>query len=501
MIAEKEVQFMSVQVPRRPWSRRPIVATFAVIACLAVGAGWWATSAAADGVQPTRAETSAMALAPATHTPVTSYADAVERVAPAVVTVRVEKKAQQTALPDDPFFRQFFGRVTPEQTPKERGLGSGVIVSADGHILTNAHVVDGADSVRVALNDGREFTARVIGVDKASDLAVVDIKASGLPTLQLADSDSPRVGDVVLAVGNPLGIGETVTMGILSAKGRSTGAGDGGYEDFLQTDAPINHGNSGGALVTASGELIGITSQIVSPSGGNIGIGFAIPSNMARNVMDQLVATGHVRRAMIGVTIQPVTADIARSLHLPDVHGALVNSVEPDGPGAHAGLATGDVITAVNGEQVKDYNDLRNHISSMTPGATARLAVVRNGEAKSFDVKLGELETHMAASDSGRPGGSDALGVTVEPLTPRLADRLEVPRSTEGLAVTDVDPNGEAADAGIRPGDVIRQVDGKGVRSADALRAALKADTDRPALLLVQRGQQSVFVTIDRAQG
>ena len=274
---------------------------------------------------------------------VTSYADAVARVAPAVVTVRVEKKASfepTSGIPDDPFFRRFFGDrlPSPERQPRQRGLGSGVIIQGDGRIVTNAHVVDGADRVRVMLTDGREFDAKVVGIDKPTDLAVLDVEATGLPTLPFGDSDKPRVGDVVLAVGNPLGVGQTVTMGILSAKGRATGTGDGSYEDFLQTDAPINQGNSGGALVTAQGELIGINSQILSPSGGNIGIGFAIPASMARHVVGEIVDHGEVRRSRMGVTIQPVTADIARSLNLPSVKGALVNGVEPGSPAAHAGL-------------------------------------------------------------------------------------------------------------------------------------------------------------------
>ena len=239
----------------------------------------------------------------------------------------------------------------------------------------------------------------------------------------------------------------------------------------------------------------------MSPSGGNIGIGFAIPSNMAKNVMEQLIKTGHVRRAMIGVTIQPVTASIARSLQLPNNHGALINSVEPNGPGANAGLQTGDVITKVNGQDVRDYNDLRNQVSSMTPGSTAHLTIARHGAARTVDVKLGELETRMTRNGSAPAGESGSLGVTVQPLTPSLAERFQVPASTEGLAVTDVDPNGAAAEAGIRPGDVIRQVDGTNVRSADDLRSALKTDAARPALVLVQRGDHSIFVTVDRGQG
>jgi S1-C subfamily serine protease len=309
------------------------------------------------------------------------------------------------------------------------------------------------------------------------------------------------VGDVVLAVGNPLGVGETVTMGILSAKGRTTSVGDGSYEDFLQTDAPINRGNSGGALVTATGELVGITSQILTPSGGNIGIGFAIPSNMAKNVMDQLISTGHVRRAMLGVTVQPVTGDIAQSLQLQDVHGALVNDVKADSPAARAGIKTGDVITAVNGTPVDSYNDLRNRVSALTPGASATVTLVRGGKSETVTVKLGEMAAESASRESGSPDESGTLGIKVEPLTPRVAERLELPRSMEGLVVDEVDPDGVAAAAGIQPGDVIRQVDGRNVRSADELRSAVSARNERPALLLVQRADRSFFATIDRSRG
>jgi serine protease Do len=499
---------MSVASPRAGWSGRNVLAAAALASCL-FGAGWWATNARAESdagspAAQASSQPASIAPAPAGRPAVASYADAVAKVAPAVVTVRVELKAQAepTDLPDDPFFRRFFGPAvpTPERQPHERGLGSGVIVSPDGRILTNAHVVDGATAVRVTLNDGREFTAKVVGVDKPSDLAVVEIPANHLPTLPLGDSDRPRVGDVVLAIGNPLGIGETVTMGILSAKGRTTGYGDGGgYEDFLQTDAPINRGNSGGALVTAGGELIGITSQILSPSGGNIGIGFAIPSNMARHVMSELVSTGHVRRAMLGVTVQPLTTDLAKSLQLADVRGALVNTVQPDGPAATAGIRSGDVITAVNGVTVQSSNDLRNQVSSLAPGSSATVSILRNGHAESIRVALGEVNPEMARNDSRGEGEAGSLGLTVEPLTPEVARKLEVPHSTDGLVVDQVDPNGVAAAAGIEPGDVIRQVDGKSVRSASELREAFKAKSDRPALVLVQRHDQTYFAAVERS--
>jgi serine protease Do len=451
----------------------------------------------ASGATPVPA-TAVTAPAPAA-VPVLSYADVVSRAVPAVVTVRIERKAEAspaTAFENDPFFQRFFGgqpngRNAP--APIERGLGSGVIVSPDGNILTNNHVVEHADHVTVTLADGREFTAKVVGTDPATDLAVAHIDATDLPTLPLGDSDRVRVGDVVLAVGNPLGVGQTVTMGIISGKGRTTPGDSQSYEDFLQTDAPINQGNSGGALITASGDLVGINSQIMSPSGGNIGIGFAIPSNMAKSVMAQLISTGHVRRAMLGVTVQPVTSDLAKSLNLPAVRGALINSVEPSGPAAKAGLQQGDVILKVNGTEVADANQLRNHISSMAPGASAALTIFRNGHDQQVNVTLAQLPDSGNAETPA--AAADALGLTTEPLTPALAQQLGIPRGSEGLAVTDVDPSGAAAHAGVQRGDVIRQVNGEPVRSASDLRAAL-AKSARPALTLVQRGDHSLFVTL-----
>ncbi len=465
-----------------------------VLAILGGGAAWWSSP---DAIQAQTAIVSPAAAGPA----VTSYADAVAKVAPAVVTVQVDKKASfepTSGLPDDPFFRRFFGDrlPSPERQPRQRGLGSGVIIHADGRIVTNAHVVDGADRVRVLLTDGREFAARVVGVDKPTDLAVLDVEATGLPTLPFGDSEKPRVGDVVLAVGNPLGVGQTVTMGILSAKGRATGTGDGSYEDFLQTDAPINQGNSGGALVTAQGELIGINSQILTPSGGNIGIGFAIPATMAKHVVGEIVDHGEVRRSRLGVTIQPVTADIARSMNLASVRGALINGVEPGSPADNAGLKTGDVITKFNGEAVESSNDLRNHVAATAPGSKATVSIVRQGRTEDVPVHLAKLESRSARGRTGEAGTDEGLGVAVEPLTPQLADRLQVPRDTDGLVVTDIDPDGRAADAGLREGDVIRQVDGRPVRSAAELRSALSGKADRPALVLVQRGANTFFATV-----
>src|SRR6266498_5464066 len=292
--------------------------------------------------------------------PQTSYAAVVSRVIPAVVTIRSERRvraAQQFPFFDDPFFRDLFGdrfQNSPKESPEvlQRGMGSGVIVSPDGHILTNHHVIDGAEGIKVDLNDGRSFDAKVIGSDKPSDLALLKINAGNLPVLPLGDSDRVKVGDVVLAIGNPLSIGQTVTMGIISAKGRQTGLSNGSFEDFLQTDAPINQGNSGGPLVNTNGELIGINSQILSPSGGSIGIGFAIPSNMARIVMDQLIANGKVRRGQLGITIQKITSDVASKLGIQEGKGVLVAQVQPGGPADKAGLTQGDIIIAFNGTAV-----------------------------------------------------------------------------------------------------------------------------------------------------
>ncbi len=435
-----------------------------------------------------------------------SYADLVERVAPAVVTVRATRTVRQTQFaPQDDLLRRFFGdrdesreEGAPRPAPRRQGgLGSGVVVSPDGYILTNNHVVEGADKVRVDFTDGRSLEARVVGTDRPSDLAVLKVAANGLTTVPTGDSDRVRVGDVVLAIGNPLGVGQTVTMGIVSGKGRATGGGNGTYEDFIQTDASINQGNSGGALISTRGELVGINSQILSPVGFNIGIGFAIPSNMAQGVLDQIVKTGTVRRGLLGVTVQGVSADLAKSLGLSDVRGAIVTDVAKDGAAAGAGIEQGDVILAVNGQRIDSSNALRNQIARTDPGTSVALTVLRDGRERQVQAKLGELPAEQAARTQATGDGEhERYGMAVKPLTPELAQQAGVD-ADRGLFVSEVDPDGPAAEAGIQSGDVITQVNGKKVGSRAELKAALDAATpSKPTLLLISRRGGNLFVTL-----
>ncbi len=485
-----------------------------VTAGLLVGAGAALRGATietpAAAAAPAAAASTGTAVASRSEAPgrVDSYADVVSAVSPSVVTVRVEAKERtsQSDFQGNNFFQQFFGSPfgngQPQmQQPREftqRALGSGVIVDATGYILTNYHVVKDADSVQVDLNDGRTLDAKVVGTDPPTDLALIKIPATGLPALPLGNSDDVRVGDVALAFGDPLGIGQTVTMGIISAKGRSTGdVGDGSYENFLQTDAPINHGNSGGALVNTKGQLIGINSQIVSNSDGNIGIGFAIPSNMAEHVMTDLRENGHVSRGQLGVTVQRVTSDLAQSLGLKNVSGAIVSQVTPGSAADHAGMKQGDVIEEFDGKPVSDTNALRNRVAEAGPGANSTVTILRGGHEQTLHVKLDEASSGAnLAAQNGESSDRTALGISVQPLTPELAAQAHAPRGLQGVFVRDVDPNGRAADAGVQPGDIIVQVNQQPVQTVEQLRAALQKNPDRPVLLLINRDGQNLYLTV-----
>jgi Do/DeqQ family serine protease len=441
--------------------------------------------------------------------PQNSYADVVAKAAPAVITIRADRRvrqAQQFPFMDDPFFRGLFGN-RGQQQPQERlqqALGSGVVVSADGYILTNHHVVDGAENIKIDMNDGRTLEAKLIGSDPPSDLALLKVNASGLTFMTPGDSDKVRVGDVALAIGNPLGIGQTVTMGIISAKGRSTaGPGSGNFEDFLQTDAPINHGNSGGALINTIGELIGINSQIVpGQEGGNIGIGFAIPSNMAKSVMDQLVKSGNVRRGQLGISVTRVTSDLAASLGMPDAKGVIVNSVRAGSAAEKAGLRQGDVITALNDAAVSDTNAFRNRVASNGPGSTITLTVLRDNREQKINATLDEFSEQTARAENqgeGAPNsraGGGKLGISVAPLTPEIAQELQLKAGTTGVVVESVDPAGPAIEAGIQRGDVIQEVNRQPVKSPDDLRAAIEKNGTRPALLLINSRGDTRFAAV-----
>jgi len=440
--------------------------------------------------------------------PQNSYADVVGKVAPAVVTIHADKRVrapEQFPFSDDPFFRGLFGNREQQQRPRDtlqQALGSGVIVSADGYIVTNHHVIDGAEQIKIDLNDGRTLDAKLVGSDPPSDLALLKISQTGLPYLTPGDSEKVRIGDVALAIGNPFGVGQTVTMGIISAKGRSgPGPGSGNFEDFLQTDAPINQGNSGGALVNTNGELIGVNSQILPGSGGtNIGIGFAIPSNMVRTVMDQLLKNGKVRRGQLGVSVRRVDSDMAQSLGMSETRGVIVNSVLPGSAAEHAGIRQGDVITALDGQPVNETNSFRNHVAATAPDSNVTLTILRDNREEKIRATLGEFkpETQAAEENSAGPneGGQGKLGISVVPLTPEIASELNLKAGTQGVVIDSVDPAGPAAAAGLARGDVIQEVNRQPVRSAVDLRTAIDKNGSKPALILLNRRGNPIYITV-----
>jgi serine protease Do len=455
------------------------------------------------------------------------FADIVERVKPSVISVKVniaEKLAKddsgnnddspfQPGSPMERFFRRFGGpdglppglRGTPRGRGAVTGQGSGFFISPDGYAVTNNHVVDGADKVEVTTDDGKIYTAKVIGTDARTDVALIKVEgASNLPFAKLSDG-KPRIGDWVLAVGNPFGLGGTVTAGIVSASGRDIGNGP--YDDFIQIDAPVNKGNSGGPAFNTEGEVMGVNTAIYSPSGGSVGIAFAIPATTVKNVIAQLKDKGSVSRGWIGVQIQPVTADIADSLGLKKAEGALVAEPQANGPAAKAGIESGDVITAVNGETVKDARELARTIGALAPGAAVKLNVLHKGQDQVISLTLGQLPNSLEAkadTDNGDKG-SATRGTDVPKLGLTLAPASTVAGAgKEGVVVTEVDPKSAAAERGFKEGDVILEVAGKSVANAGDVREAIntaRTDNKNSVLMRVRSGGSSRFVAVPVAKG
>ncbi|HSZ20082.1 MAG TPA: DegQ family serine endoprotease [Candidatus Acidoferrum sp.] len=446
----------------------------------------------------------------------TGFAPVVKAVLPDVVNISTSKVVKASAqnqfdMPDEmpPFFQQFFGqqfgpnrqfgpnsdnRPMKPRDQREDSLGSGVIVSPDGYILTNNHVIDGATDVRVTFADKRQLKATVVGADPKTDIAVLKVEGSGFPAITIGDSSKVQVGDYALAVGDPFGVGQTVTMGIISALNRGN-LGIEDYEDFIQTDAPINPGNSGGALVNDRGELVGINTAILSHgSGGNEGIGFAIPINMARNVMSQILDHGKVNRAYLGIMVQDITPGISKAMNLKDMKGVLVGDVSPNGPASRSGVQRGDVILEVNGKPMEDSRELRNSISMMNPDSTVKLKLLRNGNPSDVSVKLGDLPSDKEQAKTEEGSSDKALdGVTVDNLDAQSVRQLGLPAATTGVVVTDISPSSPLASAGLRRGDVIQEVNHQPVRNVTQFEEAIHKAGNNP-LLLVNRQGSTLFL-------
>ena len=445
-----------------------------------------------------------------------SFAPVIREVSPSVVSIFTTTKPRRVeggmAPNVPPFFREFFGEGMPGRpamTPRQNGLGSGVVITEDGYLLTNNHVVDGADSIRVALNpDGKEYDAKVVGRDPKSDLAVLKVEAQGLTPLRLGDSDQVEVGDVVLAIGNPFNVGQSVTMGIVGATGRAVFGRQSGleYEDFIQTDAAINPGNSGGALVDSQGRLVGINTAILSRGGGNNGVGFAVPINLARKVAEGIVENGRVIRGFLGVNIQDVTPALASEFGLKEPTGALVAEVNPRSPAEKAGLKSGDVITTFDGHEVKDSRHLKLMVGQTAPDREVGVEVLRDGKSRKMDVVLKELPDDKGGSGlrRGGPRGSPEdvgglQGVVIGDLTPQIRQQLGIPRDVQGAVVNDVDEASVAWESGLRAGDVIREINRRPVRDAEeAIEAAQDLENAR-ILLKVWRDGGNRFVVVDES--
>jgi serine protease Do len=428
------------------------------------------------------------------------FVDLAKTIGPSVVnisTTQVRKPPQGTPSPfgGDPrfneFWERFFGGQIPNAPQRQRGLGSGFIINTDGTIITNNHVVDSAEKIVVTLSDGKSFDAKVVGTDPKSDIAVVKIDApQALKAVALGDSDQLEVGEWVMAIGNPFGLDHSVTIGIVSAKGRHIGAGP--YDSFIQTDASINPGNSGGPLVNLRGEVVGINTAIFSQSGGNIGIGFAIPASLAKELVPQLKEKGRVVRGYLGVTIQKITSDIASSLGLKGENGALVAGVAEGGPAEGAGVKTGDVITEFNGKPIKDSSELPLEVARVAPGKTVQLKITRDGKPSTFSVTIAEMKDAEVVAQASQGD----FGMSVQPLTPELAQSLGLEGSA-GVVVAAIKPGSAADEAGIRRGDVITEVNRRPVRNMDDFKREIaRTEGGKSILLLVKREQGSLFLAL-----
>ena len=455
-----------------------------------------------------------------------SFAPVVEKVSPSVVTIATSKLQKRNKNPyfNDPMFRRYFGLPDEDNGDEENakpqkggagkkrleraGLGSGVIVAPDGYILTNNHVVDGADEIIVTIGkDKHEYKATKIGNDPATDVAVLKIEATNLAAITFTDSDKVRVGDVVIAVGNPFGLTQTVTMGIVSALGRKgiergQNPGDARYENFIQTDASINPGNSGGALVDAEGRLVGINTAIFSMSGGNQGIGFAVPGNLARGVMESLIKTGKVSRGFLGVALQPLSEDLAKQFKMDGTNGALVAEVTSKSPAEKAGLQSGDVVVEVGGKKVEGPTELQMTIASMAPGTKAELKVIRDGKDKNFTVELAERPAGkgLAAAEPAKPTDPDVLdGVTVADIDAEARKKFDLPEGMKGVVISEIDPESPSAEAGLKVGDVILEANREPVTtSKQAVELSEKLKKEKKVLLRVSTKGASRYVVVER---
>jgi serine protease Do len=432
-------------------------------------------------------------------------------VTPAIVAIQSTQvtKVQQSPMMNDPFFRQFFGNMFPQvpREQREHALGSGVIVSPDGYIVTNNHVIAKATEISITLSDRRTFKGKVVGADPQTDIAVVKIDGTGLPTAPFGDSDRLKVGDTVMAFGNPFGQYFTVTRGSVSALGRSAGQIE-DIQNFIQTDAAINPGNSGGGLVNIHGQVVGINTAILSGNsgpggeGGSVGIGFAIPSNMAKHIMEDLVKTGKVTRGYLGVQIRDLDEGLAKQFKVPDTAGALAEDITPGGPADKAGLKTGDVIRMLNGNPIQDANQLTAQITNLSPGALAVLDILRDGQPMTLKITLGERPANLSAH-VGVGGGvqEGALrGIEVANLSAALRDQAGIPANVNGVIITQVDPNSPAAQFGLQEGDVIESINRQPVRNVADFNK-LATDAKGQTLLRINRQGNGVFVVITPDEG